>query len=209
MPSASAGSGYLAQPETTILSGLEGSTTYHYRLVASNGGGSSFGEDQTFTTPAAAPAVGCTPSSDVVTQTTATLAGTVNAESQPTTYQFEYVDAKIQSGSAGSIQRGARETRKRAPVRAPAPSRESATQRRPGAQHALSLPAGRHERERDDRGTRPDVHDPAKLRRCHSRRAVEPDRYERDAEGLINPQGAYTTYQFEYGDDQRIRSSTP
>jgi hypothetical protein len=36
------------------IAGLKPSTTYHYRLVASNAGGTTAGEDETFTTPNAA-----------------------------------------------------------------------------------------------------------------------------------------------------------
>jgi len=43
------------QQITTQLSGLEAGTTYHYRLVASNADGTTYGYDYTFTTPAGAP----------------------------------------------------------------------------------------------------------------------------------------------------------
>lgn len=39
------------QPIVTFLQNLQPGTTYHYRLVASNPGGTSYGADQTFTTP--------------------------------------------------------------------------------------------------------------------------------------------------------------
>ncbi|HTA96441.1 MAG TPA: hypothetical protein VK730_02230 [Solirubrobacteraceae bacterium] len=39
-----------AQPVSVFLENLQPSTLYHYRLVASNGGGTSYGPDQTFTT---------------------------------------------------------------------------------------------------------------------------------------------------------------
>jgi hypothetical protein len=47
-PSATGG----AQTVTAHLSGLEGNTTYHYRVQASNAGGTEAGADQTFTTAA-------------------------------------------------------------------------------------------------------------------------------------------------------------
>ena len=49
----SAGSGTSTLPEPIGVSGLHASTTYHYRIVASNSAGSSYGSDQTFATPAA------------------------------------------------------------------------------------------------------------------------------------------------------------
>jgi hypothetical protein len=49
-PEGNAGSGLSNVPESAILTGLEGGTTYYYRLVASNGGGTREGSDQTFAT---------------------------------------------------------------------------------------------------------------------------------------------------------------
>ncbi len=42
-----------------VLSGLQASTTYHYRLVATNAAGTTFGPDGTLTTPKAAPGSAC------------------------------------------------------------------------------------------------------------------------------------------------------
>ena len=50
---ASAGSGISAISESADLSGLSASTTYDYRLVATNATGTTDGGNQTFTTPAA------------------------------------------------------------------------------------------------------------------------------------------------------------
>ena len=49
-------SGASAQPATDVISGLAPSTTYHFRVVATNGAGTTPGADRTFTTQAAAPA---------------------------------------------------------------------------------------------------------------------------------------------------------
>jgi hypothetical protein len=50
---ASAGDADAAQPVNTPVSGLHASTTYHYRVVATNSGGTTRGPDKTFTTLAA------------------------------------------------------------------------------------------------------------------------------------------------------------
>jgi hypothetical protein len=47
-----AGSGVTSQSVSTNLTGLVASTTYHYRLVAVNNGGTTLGGDQSFTTTA-------------------------------------------------------------------------------------------------------------------------------------------------------------
>jgi hypothetical protein len=41
---------YTPQPVSESLAGLEPGTTYHYRIAATNSLGTSYGEDQTFTT---------------------------------------------------------------------------------------------------------------------------------------------------------------
>ena len=47
------GNGTSAVPTSQFLTGLDLGTTYHFRLVASNSVGTSFGDDRTFTTTAA------------------------------------------------------------------------------------------------------------------------------------------------------------
>ncbi|MEA2458813.1 MAG: hypothetical protein QOC95_1785, partial [Thermoleophilaceae bacterium] len=77
------------------VSGLQPSTTYHYRLVATNPSGTVQGSDVTFSTcasgvcGAAPPAVTTGPATPVYA-TTATVTGTVNPEGQATTWQFQY-----------------------------------------------------------------------------------------------------------------------
>jgi subtilisin family serine protease len=53
-PDLDAGSGTDPVAVTAALSGLAPATTYHYRVVATNAAGTSFGEDRAFTTAAAA-----------------------------------------------------------------------------------------------------------------------------------------------------------
>jgi hypothetical protein len=86
--SKSAGSGTSNVAVSTALSGLAPSTTYHYRLVATNGAGTSRGADGIFTTTSGPVAV--TGSASGVTATSATLAGTVDPNGRATTWHFEY-----------------------------------------------------------------------------------------------------------------------
>ena len=95
-PDPSAGSGTTAQTESTTLTGLIPNTLYHYRIEATNEGGTSDGADQTFTTTEA----GTSPSPIVATGSainvgtfgpgTATVSGTVNANGEAATYHFDY-----------------------------------------------------------------------------------------------------------------------
>jgi hypothetical protein len=72
-----------------LVAGLLAGTTYHYRVVVTNRGGSSYGADYTFTTAAATPpAVETAPASSVTT-TTAELSGVVLAQALQTSYEFE------------------------------------------------------------------------------------------------------------------------
>ena len=85
---ASAGSGSSAVAESTSLSGLAPNTTYHFRLVATNEGGTSTGSDLSFTT-GDKPSVTTAAASSVL-DTTATLNGSVTPNRLSTTYHFEY-----------------------------------------------------------------------------------------------------------------------
>jgi hypothetical protein len=85
---ASLGAGLSAVKVSASLSGLSAKTTYHYRLVAIGLGGTSDGEDHSFTSEAAAPQVTTEPAE--YTQTLAHLRGLVNPEKSPTTYLFRF-----------------------------------------------------------------------------------------------------------------------
>jgi hypothetical protein len=86
--SRSAGSGTANVQVSGALTGLSPSTTYHYRLVAGNGGGTTRGGDGIFTTPSPPSAV--TGSATGVTVSSATLNGTVDANGRATTWYFQY-----------------------------------------------------------------------------------------------------------------------
>ena len=87
----SAGSLTNAIPVSAALSGLSAGTVYHYRLTATNAGGTSLGDDTTFSTltPAAPPAA-ATRGATAITASSAQLNGTVNPNGTAATYHFEY-----------------------------------------------------------------------------------------------------------------------
>jgi phosphodiesterase/alkaline phosphatase D-like protein len=82
------GSGTNAAAVAARLSELKPRTTYHYRLVVANSSGASYGVENEFTTPPLPPEVS-TGIASGVTQTSATISGTVNPEGYQTSYEFE------------------------------------------------------------------------------------------------------------------------
>ena len=84
------GSGTTAVTVTSTPTGLSANTTYHYRIVSTNPGGTSYGSDQQFSTSPNPPAV-VTGEATLVKQTTATLGATVDPEGQTVSdCHFEY-----------------------------------------------------------------------------------------------------------------------
>jgi len=74
--------------EASTVSGLAAGTTYHFRIVASNASGTSFGADESFAT-VSAPAVQ-TLAAEGVEPTSGTLMGTLNPGGLSATWYFEY-----------------------------------------------------------------------------------------------------------------------
>ena len=73
---------------TATLSGLSPAASYHYRLVATSDGGTSYGGSGIFNT-SAAPSV-ITAAASHVTATSATLNGLINPQALSTKWYFEY-----------------------------------------------------------------------------------------------------------------------
>src|ERR1041385_5126354 len=70
------------------LTGLSANTLYHYRLVAENSFGTTYGQDRIFTT-SGPPQIAVQPVS-AIGQTAATLHATIGTGQSATTYRFEY-----------------------------------------------------------------------------------------------------------------------
>ena len=88
----SVGSGSTYVAVSAPLSNLNPSTRYHYRLVAKNSGGTTYGSDTAFTTSAiatSAPSV-TTGAASAIFASSATLNGTVNPNGAATSYYYQY-----------------------------------------------------------------------------------------------------------------------
>jgi len=82
-------SGGADTPVSAAISGLLPNTTYHFRAVAQNSAGTSYGIDLTFNTGMSTPTVS-TDAASAVGNRVATLNGMVNAMNDETTVIFEY-----------------------------------------------------------------------------------------------------------------------
>jgi hypothetical protein len=71
-----------------VVNALQSNLTYHYRIVASNSFGTTYGQDQAFITPGA-PSIDDLSSANL-TATSADLNAQVNPDGVDTTYRFEY-----------------------------------------------------------------------------------------------------------------------
>ncbi len=96
-----------AMPVASSLSGLSPGTTYHYQLVATSARGTTYGGDETFTTPTLPPTVTTGAATDVGA-VSAALNGEINPNGYLTSYHFEYgpsptnLDLTTPTESAGS-----------------------------------------------------------------------------------------------------------
>jgi hypothetical protein len=83
--------GNMTQSVSANISGLSPNTTYHFRLVETNNGGTKYGSDRTFRTfsPTGPPVV-TTSTATNVASFSATLKGSVYPHGLPTTVYFQY-----------------------------------------------------------------------------------------------------------------------
>src|SRR6202035_4380613 len=88
--SPSPGSGKSAVAVSAAVTGLSANTSYHFRVLATNAGGTSEGSDRTFKTLPGAPTV-TTGAASAVAQATATLNAEVNPNGgEVSSCEFEY-----------------------------------------------------------------------------------------------------------------------
>jgi hypothetical protein len=88
-PVTEGGTGLGDEQVSQQLEGLAPGTTYHYALVIANPAGGETSADRTFTTSPPTPPAAVTGTASSTAPTSATLSGTVDPNSLPTTYTFE------------------------------------------------------------------------------------------------------------------------
>jgi hypothetical protein len=93
------GAGTTTVPVTAEIVNLTPDTTYHYRFVAQNDVGRTYGADATFTTPPAAPTV-TTGAAEMTGAGSASIAGTVNPNGAAVT------DCKLEWGTDATYDQG-------------------------------------------------------------------------------------------------------
>jgi hypothetical protein len=85
------GNGVVVSTASSNVTGLRSGRTYHFRVVAVNSAGTTYGADQTFVTPTTAQLTTATTNAATnVTINSATLNGTVNPGGTATTVQFQF-----------------------------------------------------------------------------------------------------------------------
>jgi len=83
--------GNTVQAVSANIAGLLANRTYHFRIVAHNNGGTSFGPDRVFTTlTATGPPVATTNPATLIASFSATLNGSLNPHGLTTTVSFQY-----------------------------------------------------------------------------------------------------------------------
>jgi hypothetical protein len=98
--SSAPGAGNVPVSVSATVTGLSGNTVYHFRIIASNPGGTRKGGDQTFATTAAKPPAVVTEPASGLTQQGATLKATVNPNgAEVTECAFEYGAAETYGSS--------------------------------------------------------------------------------------------------------------
>lgn len=201
VPEASVGSGSADVPVTQTVTGLLPNTTYHYRLTAHNPGNTVMTGDKTFLTPPAPPSA---PSAEINAPEATTggflLKGAVNPDSLSTTYHFEFgtttaygTNLPEPDASAGS---GA----------AAVPVTQEVTSLLPNTTYHYRIVAGNAEGpgiSGDEAFTTPPLKPGA------ISLPVSEDAEGFTLRGSVDPNGAETTYFFEFGITEAYGESFP
>ncbi|MDL1977554.1 MAG: hypothetical protein LWX52_05560 [Deltaproteobacteria bacterium] len=191
----SAGSGSRPRSVSADLTGLSAGVTYHYRLVAANSYGTTRGDGRTFTT-LSQPTV-TTGSALFTGSDSVTLNGTVNPNGAETTYYFEYgtTDSYGSTTTADSAGSGSR----------PRSVSADLTGLSAGVTyHYRLVAANSYGTTRGDGRTFTTLSQPT----VTTGSALFTGSDSVTLNGTVNPNGAETTYYFEYGTTDSYGSTT-
>ncbi len=196
-PPLDAGSGTSQVQISVPLTGLQPSTTYYFRFVASNQNGAQKGTELTVTTAAAIAPVATTGSASGVATSSATLSGAVDPESNDTTYQFVYGTTKAFGSSTPSVDAGS----------GAAATQVSAllTGLKPGTTYVYELVAT------SPFGTTRGVvqfFTTGTASSASTAAASNVTTSSATLNGTVDPQGANTSYSFEYGTGRKLDHRT-
>jgi hypothetical protein len=178
---------------TAGVAGLEPNAIYHYRLDATNSEGTTYGRDQTFTTPPAKPMVTALPPS-LLGPHSASLNAIVNTNNNTTTYRFLY-------GLTGNY--GASVPLREASLGSAYGNRHVAGTiegLQPGSTYHYAIQATNAQ----GTSTSPDATfntPPPTLPAVSTEAASEISQNNANITGTVNPQGLPTSYEFDIGTD--------
>src|SRR4029453_19272517 len=191
-----AGSGTGNVRGSGALTGLAPGTGYHYRLVASNAGGTKRGADGVFTPPTAPVAV--TGSAKSVSTTSATLTGTVDPNGLATSWHVEYGTSTAYGSKTAAKSAGSGTTARSVST--------AVSKLTPGRLYHYRLVATR------DAGMSRGAHRPSSAAGAPMVRpgsGVEIGPTTARLTGSVYPQGRRASWYFEYGMTTRYGSRTP
>jgi phosphodiesterase/alkaline phosphatase D-like protein len=185
---------------TERLSGLTPGTLYHYALVATNSAGTTNGGDQTFMTatpPAPAASTGAATS---VTARTAVLGGTVDPGGAPTSYFFQYGATSSYGAQTPTRNAGSKSADVAVAARLFGLSTGTIYHYRVVATNSSGTTDGNDQTFATTAAPAPTVVTGAAA-------SVKPK--SATLTGMVTPNGAATTYEFEYGTSTSYGSQTP
>jgi streptogramin lyase len=199
---ASAGSGATAAVVSSNAGGLLPSTGYHFRAVATNASGTTYGPDQIFTT-ATAPAAN-TLAATGVTLTGGALHARINPQEQATTYHFDWGMSTAYGSQAPVVDAGVGEDSSEHAVE------RSLTGLAPDTGYHFRVVASNCGGCAEGTTYGPDrtfTTAPAPIAVTETAQAV--GQSTATLTGTVNPQGASTTYRFDWGTSTSYGSQVP
>ncbi|HEY5286173.1 MAG TPA: hypothetical protein VIJ50_03605 [Solirubrobacteraceae bacterium] len=191
-----AGAGTSPVPVSAAIGGLESSTTYYFRIVASSATGEVFGGPVAFTTQPVPPSATTAPASSVQ-PLQATLNGTVNSNGLDTHYYFQYGTSPSYGSTTGEVDAGS--------GRSAAPA-SATVGLSPGTTYHYRIVAT-NAAEETSYGTEQTFTTPGPVEAVTTSPSTITEE-EAHLNGTVNPHGYDAKYYFQYGTSTSYTSST-